>query len=112
MGFRAYEPDRDKDAVCRIWREVGWLEKKEEILDIFISAGRAMVAEAGGSAECLVLTEPGTMRYLDTDLPFCAVTSVTTSRIARKQGFAKRLTAETVALDAADGAAVAGLGTC
>ena len=111
MGFRAYEPDRDEDAVHRIWREVGWLAKKEEVLDIFVSAGRAMVAEAGGNAECLVLTEPGTMRYLDTDLPFCAVTSVTTSRIARKQGLAKRLAAEVVALDAAGGAVVAGLST-
>jgi hypothetical protein len=35
---------------------------------------------------------------------------VTTSRIARKQGLAKRLTAQAVAIDAAEGALVAGLG--
>ena len=27
--FRRYDEKRDKEAVARIWREVGWIEKEE-----------------------------------------------------------------------------------
>jgi hypothetical protein len=91
--------------------EVGWLEKdKAEIADVWIAASRAMVAEVDGDAECLVVSAPGGLRYLEEDLTLAAVTGVTTSRIARKQGLARRLTARVVAADAAGGALVAGLG--
>jgi len=50
------------------------------------------------------------MRYLDEDLPMCALTAVTTGRVVRKQGIASRLTAFSIALDAAEGALVAALG--
>jgi predicted acetyltransferase len=50
------------------------------------------------------------MRYLDDDLVMCAVTAVTTSRIARKQGFAQKLTALQLAAAALEGAEVAVLG--
>lgn len=79
-------------------------------MDTFIDACRALVADIDGEAECLVATAPGTIRYLDEDLLFSCVTSVGTSRIARKQGFAGRLTALAVAQDASEGALVAGLG--
>ena len=111
MTFRTYDPKVDKAAVQRIWRETGWLEEgKEEEMDVFVEASRAMVADLDGEAECLVLSMPGTIRYLDQDLPFAGITGVTTSRVARKQGLASRLTARLVAADAADGALVAGLG--
>jgi hypothetical protein len=111
MIFRAYDAERDKQAAYRIWREVGWMEDgNEEAADIFIQACRAMVAEVGGEAECLVTSAPGEMRYLDEALPFAGVMGVTTSRVARKQGLASRLTARVLAADAADGALVAGLG--
>lgn len=113
IGLRNYDPKKDKDAVHRIWREVGWLEKdkkKEETMDLFVECGRALVAEINGEAECLVITAPGTIRYLDEELPLSANTGVATSRVARKQGLASRLTARAVAADAADGALVAGLG--
>ena len=111
MNLRAYDPDRDREAAHRIWMEVGWLEKEKiEIADTFIAAGRAMVAEVDGAAECLVLSVPGSLRYLEEDLAFAGVTGVTTSHVARKQGLASRLTARAVAEDAADGALVAGLG--
>jgi hypothetical protein len=112
--FRDYDPNKDKEAALRIWREVGWLEegkdKLAEVLVRFISCGRALVAEIDGAAECLVNTAPGEMRYLDQDLSFSAVLGVTTSRVARKQGLASRLAALAVAQDAADGAHLAGLG--
>ena len=31
MTFRNYDPNRDREAVHRIWREVGWLEKDEKM---------------------------------------------------------------------------------
>ena len=111
MSYRTYDPDHDKDAVHRIWMETGWLEKgKEETMDTMVGAGRAIVADINGEPECLVITAPGTLRYLTKDITMCAVTGVTTSRVARKQGFAKRLAAQAVALDAADGAMIANLG--
>jgi hypothetical protein len=113
VRFRDYDPPKDKDAVHRIWREVGWLEegeKKAEAVDLLVECGRALVAEVNGEAECLVTTAPGTIRYLDEELPFSAIAGVTTSRVARKQGLAGRLTARAIASDAADGALVAGLG--
>jgi hypothetical protein len=114
MEFRSYDAGRDQAAVHRIWRECGWIEPGNEQhargLDVFISAGRALVADVDGGAECLVTTALGDLRYLDEDLPFSCVTAVTTSHVARKRGLAGRLTAEAVAADAAGGALVAGLG--
>lgn len=114
MEFREYNAKRDKDAVHRIWLETGWLEKDNkaqvEGMDLFVNAGKALVADIDGDAECLVLTMPGTIRHLADDLPMSGVTGVTTSRIARKQRIAAKLTAAAVAQDAADGALVSGLG--
>jgi hypothetical protein len=111
MCFRAYDPERDRDAVHRIWHETGWIEPgHERMLDVFIEASRSWVAEVAGEAECLVSTAPGTVRYLEADLPMSCVTAVTTSRVARKQGFGARLTAAALAADAAEGAAVSALG--
>ncbi|MHB9132127.1 MAG: GNAT family N-acetyltransferase [Armatimonadota bacterium] len=110
MHFRNYDPSRDSDAVHRIWLEVGWIEPgKEEAMDLHISAGRAMVAEINGTAECLVVSALGTVRYLREDLPLSCITGVTTSRLARKQGLAGRLTAQVIAADAAEGALVSAL---
>lgn len=113
MQWRNYESERDRAAAYRIWREVGWMGEKEspEELDRFITgSGRGFVAELNGEPECLVLTSTGDLRYLRETLPFACVTGVTTSRIARKQAFAGCLTASAVATEAAEGAAVAGLG--
>lgn len=111
MTLRRYDPDRDKEAVFRIWREVGWLDKDEgDPMGVFVASGRALVAEMGGEAECLVTSHTGAVRYLTQDLPFAGVTAVTTSRVARKQGLASRLTARVIAEDVVDGALVAGLG--
>jgi len=76
MDCRAYHPERDKEAARRIWREIGWLEKereKESVIDEFLAAGRAWVAELDGSVECLVSTGAGTIRYLDADAPWRGV---------------------------------------
>ncbi len=111
MTFRHYDHDRDREAAQRIWRETGWLpDDKTDAMDIALQSCCGHVAEIEGEAECLVLTSPGTIRYLAEDLPFGCVTAVTTSRIARKQGFAGKLTARAIAEDVANGAIVSALG--
>lgn len=111
MDFRPYDEQRDKEAVRRIWKEVGWLQESGgEGYELFVQAGRTLVADIEESAECAVIMLPGTIRYLEEDLPLAVVGAVTTSRIARKQGLAGRLTAAAIARDAADGALVSALG--
>ena len=112
MRLRDYEPDRDKDDVLRIYREVGWCDKPEheEGLAGLVESGRTMVADLDGSVECMVTTDPGTIRHGERDLSLTGVTGVTTSRVARKRGLAGRLTARILAEQAADGSLVAMLG--
>lgn len=111
LTYRPYNPETDYDAAVRIWTEVGWIEPDEaEVMKWVPDSGRADVAELNGEAECLVVTSPGDMQYLDTRLSTCFVAGVTTSRIARKQRFAGELTARCIARDVADGAALSALG--
>ncbi|MGI9323737.1 MAG: GNAT family N-acetyltransferase [Pseudomonadales bacterium] len=110
--IRALELDRDLPALKRIWREVGWVddEQSEAQLQHFFGCGDALVATLSDEAECAVHIAPGTMRLQHTDLPLCAVTAVTTSRIARGHAFAQRLTAQQLAKAVGQGAAVSALG--
>jgi hypothetical protein len=79
-------------------------------VDLFLSVSRAWVAEIENSPECFVATVPGSIRYMEEDLPLSILAAVTTSRIARKQRLASRLTAHAVAADAMNGALVSSLG--
>ncbi len=113
MRYRRYDPERDRKDVYRIWLEVGWLEaseKNEAACYRFFDQSDVFVAEVHGEAEAMAATMPGDVRYLDEELSFCGVTAVATSRVARRQGFAGRLTAQAVASAAAEGVHVAGLG--
>jgi len=77
--LRPYDPERDLSAVLRIWKEAGWVPPgKEEATAFMLSCGRPMVAELEGQAECFVQTVPGTLRYLEEDLPFSGVAAVAT----------------------------------
>jgi predicted acetyltransferase len=108
MHIRPYDPTKDKQAVYRIFREVGWAEPgKEPLFDLTLECGRALVAELEGAPECIVTTAPGSIRYLDDELPMVEVTAVATSRVARQQGLARRALAQALAADAAEGAALA-----
>ena len=107
-----YDHNRDFDAVKRIYFEIGWLENEEDSME-FEPLARAMdgvVSPIDGEAECVVFTAPGNIRYLDTNIEMTTVTGVATSRIARKIGAAKQLTAHTLAHHAAAGSAIATLG--
>ena len=68
------------------------------------------MGELNGEAETIVLNVPGTIRHGVEDLALCIVASVTTSRVARRQGLAGRVTAQAIAADVADGAIVSALG--
>jgi len=108
MRFRRYVTDKHRDAVFRLLREVGWLEKgKEEPWDMVFECSRAFVAEVGGAAECIVATIPGQMQYLDEEIPFAEINAVATSRVARQRGAAKKLVAHALAAAVADGALLA-----
>ncbi len=112
IEFRTYNPDRDRDAVLRIYREVGWCSKPEhaEAFSGLVASGRTLVADLDGTAECMVTTDPGTIRYGRQDLPLLGVTGVTTSRVARKRQLAGRLTARVLADEANAGRLIAMLG--
>ncbi|MCP3902582.1 MAG: GNAT family N-acetyltransferase [Planctomycetes bacterium] len=112
-SLRAYDAQRDQEALHRIWHETGWLGKDDEeakAMDLFLACSRAHVAELNGEAECMSMTMPGTVRHGVEDLPMGMVAAVTTSHVARRQGFATRLTARAIAADVADGALVSSLG--
>jgi len=111
MSYREYDSARDRQAVRRIFQEVGWLKDEHpDAIEWFVEEGRGLVADVDGAAEAVAVTAPGTVRYLRDDLSLCCVAAVATSRVARRRGLAGELTAAAIALDAADGAAVAGLG--
>lgn len=110
-GIRRFDPERDREAGYRLWKEIGWLEEdQEKVMDVYLQCGDAWVYELNGEAEFLAVTSPGEMRYQQRDLPFSGVMAVTTSRIARKQGIAQRCTAQAIAEAAGKGAMVSGLG--
>lgn len=114
MEIRAYNHEKDFAGVARMWREIGWVEagdeNQEKGLKVFAEQFDSVVAIIDGSPECFVSTGIGSVRYLTSDLPLSVVTAVTTSHVARRQGLAKKLTAESIARDAAAGAAVSALG--
>jgi hypothetical protein len=110
MLSRPYDPERDCEAVRRIWRECGWIADDFALVDTGLAACRNVVAELDGEAECVVHAAPGSLRYLDGDVPISLVAGVATSVVARRQGLASALTAQVVAEDAAQGAVLSALG--
>jgi hypothetical protein len=111
---RKYKSKQDRDAVLRIVQEAGWLSPDRaaavETAVALFEAGDLTVGDMDSTPEALVLMLPGVMRYLEDDLPLAIVAAVATSRVARKQGIARRLTADAVARSVTEGALVAGLG--
>ncbi|HEY5649901.1 MAG TPA: GNAT family N-acetyltransferase, partial [Acidimicrobiia bacterium] len=111
MTIRAYE-NSDLPAVQRIWKECGWVESDEEAarLEDFFSDATGIVATIDGETECSGTNHAGVIGYDGLDLPLSGATSITTSRLGRKQGLAKAVTARLLSTAARDGAAVAFLG--
>ena len=107
-----YDHDRDWEALKRIYFEVGWLDDEDDAKAFEPLAKRydGVVFPLDGAAECAVFMAPGAMRHLEQDVDMAVVAGVTTSRVARKLGAAKRLTAHSVAKYADAGAEIAALG--
>lgn len=99
-------------ALQRVWREIGWSDSKQtdRAMRDFYAEGETGVALINGEVECAVLTQTGTMRLDQTDLPLCVVAAVTTSRIARGLSLAQKLTARQLVKGQQAGASVATLG--
>ncbi len=114
MQIDYYNKAKDREAAFRVKHECGWLVESnkddQEHEDFTIEASRTIVGRLHDRTECIVHSVPGTMRYLDEELSFAAVTGVATSMIARKRGLASRCTAKLVAEDAQAGATVVSLG--
>ena len=110
--IRPYET-KDKTDCLRILKEVGWLEGKDKdgaIFDAYGSDSKAFVAELEGAAEVFAITRGGDCKYQEQDLPFSAVTGVITSRVARQQGLASKVTALAISESAKNGASMSLLG--
>ena len=109
--IRPFDYDKDLDAVKRLWREVGWVDADSEpALDYFFKAGRTLVGLMQASVECSVNVVDGSILLGEQTLGLCAVTAVTTSRIARGRSFAQNITAKQLSDAISNGAAVAALG--
>ena len=94
--IRRYDPDRDFPAIYDIWRSIGWTSPRddaEEAVRAWLQCGDSWVTDVDGRAESLVTMVPAEMRYLDRDLTCAVVGAVTTSRTARRRGYATDLTA-------------------
>ena len=110
--IRPYE-SKDKTDCLRILKEVGWLEgkdKDDDLFDAYVSESNAFVAELNGAAEVFSITRGGDCKYQNHDLPFSAVTGVITSRVARQQGLASKVTSLAISESAKNGAALSLLG--
>jgi len=113
MNFRRYNTKKDKEKAFRIWNECGWLDdnnKDKKGFDAFMNSVVGRVAEINSSPECLVTSTDCNLQYQNEILPLSCVTSVCTSRIARKQGIALQLTAQVIAEDTENGADISTLG--
>ena len=113
MKLRYFNFEKDFDKIYKIWQEIGWIkdnEKQNEALQYFVKGGQGKVALLKDQVEGYVNSTPGHIQYLDEELSLQAVTAVTISRIARKQGIASKATAEVVAEAAAQGVNVSALG--
>lgn len=110
--LRSLDAKQDQQAVGRIWKATGWIDDDEQIkhLESFLADATGIVATRDGDAEVSVTGHEGRTRYVTRDLSTWGVTSVTVSRIARKQGLAGALTAGLLAQGAAQGCSIAMLG--
>ena len=112
--IRPYESDRDRAAVHRVFRDCSWSgsddDDKRNDIWLIQEHGRTLVGVIDDVPEAVVVTNSGSIRYVDRDLPLAAVSAVVVSRRARRQGLARSATVEALAQEAEAGAAVSLLG--
>lgn len=111
--FRAFDHEKDIEAVQRIWIECGWInddKDEREITSQFFKAGETEVATIEDVAECACHWTPGSVQYQEETLALGAVTAVTTSHLARRLGFARILAGRSLARQYQSGMEVSALG--
>ena len=111
MKYRKFDLKKDKNAVYEILNECGWVhdKKKDKYLNNFLPKANTLVIDVNGKAEVMATSSEGTIRYQEDTLKLSAITGVTASLLARKQGFSGKLTATRLALDVEKGAEVGAL---
>ena len=113
MRIEAYTPEYFDD-VHRQWIEVGWIEagndKEKEAQQTWLSMGTGSVAVVDGHAEAFGHWTSGDVWYVDRPVSLCAISAITTSRVARRQGLASALTARALLQGKEAGITIAGLG--
>ncbi|NNC75870.1 MAG: GNAT family N-acetyltransferase [Acidimicrobiia bacterium] len=113
MDITAYAPEH-LDDVRRQWLETGWIDhgndQHAEAQRTWLSMGNGSVALIDGHAEAFGHWTPGAIWYVDRPVSLAAVTAITTSRVARRQGMATALTARALLEGKDAGHTVAGLG--
>ncbi len=114
VQFERYDSGRDDEDIFRMFREIGWLDPKEEEqkeqVTLFLRSGRGWVGRLNGAAECIAVDSAGTMRHMAADIPLAGITGVATSLVARKRGLATGAVARLLADEAAAGFALSALG--
>lgn len=107
---RSYQP-RDLEQAKRVWKEVGWImENDYEPLALLLESSTTQVGLLRDAVESMAITEAGTFRYFQGELPMTVVAAVTTSLVARRQGLAGRTTARALQKGAESGDLLAALG--
>ena len=111
MKIRQYNKETDYEYIKRIWKEIGWYSctDEKEGFNNYLEAKDVLVAEINDEVEAMVATGPGEIRYQDQDLELNVIRGVTISRVARKQGLAKKMTAKAIADSALKGAKISAL---
>lgn len=113
MKIESYRPEAHLEGCRRIWKEVGWLPgtpRGTACMERFFLDNPCLVAELDGQAEAQAVSVTGTVRHLESKLPFLVVASVIVGRPGRKRGLGTAVTAEATARGADEGYAVAALG--
>ncbi len=110
-----YDQDAHEAATIRNWKEISWIDpeskdKDTEIVKRCLGEWKTLIGLYNGSPEASSSWTPGTVRIGSTDLSLCAITGVTTSRYARVEGLASRVTVSALHSGAQAGMAVAALG--
>ncbi len=110
--LRVIDNTGDFDAICRIWREIGWMDKDDESEPIrdWLNECAGVCGELRGQVEGFGIRRPGSLHYDGVDISLSLVAAVSVSRIARGVGLGSRATARLVHDAAVEGKSVSMLG--
>ena len=113
INIRQFDLEQDFQAALNVWREVGWLEsakpEENEGIKHMFEASEFLVGEVDSRLEATTGFIPAGLNYLGRELSLHALTGVVVSPLARKQGLAGRLVANSLQQGALRGDALSAL---